>query len=160
MYITFIIATFLLVHISVACRTTLVHYGLMRSILVHSVYFCPIWSNSVNFNPFGLFWSIIFTLVFSIHFVLFRSSWLTSVHLVHFDDILKWEVWVERRAASLTIMSSSPRNVNIFLIKFSLYIYTPSLHIKDELFVRSTRNKIPIAHYNFYKISHLYNNRM
>ena len=132
MYITFIIATFLLVHISVACRTTLVHYGLMRSILVHSVYFCLFLSNLVkivNFNPIGLFRSIIFTLVFSIHFVLFRSSWLTSVHLVHFDDVLKWEVWVERRAASLTIMSSSPRNVNIFLIKFYIYIYILPLYI-------------------------------
>ena len=132
MYITFIVATFLLVHISVACRTTLVHYGLMRSILVHSVYFCLFLSNLVkivNFNPIGLFRSIIFTLVFSIHFVLFRSSWLTSVHLVHFDDVLKWEVWVERRAASLTIMSSSPRNVNIFLIKFYIYIYILPLYI-------------------------------
>ena len=140
------------------------------SISIHFGPLWPGWFSFVQFGPIGHFGPI---------GPFLWSIWCISIHLVHFDDTLEGEVYVERGATLLTIMLHSQRNVSRFLIKlhFSyvieilifffliqvlyLFIFASSLghsrYIKDEPFVRSVRN-IFQPHIALFKYLALYNN--
>ena len=77
----FIVAIFLLSHISVAFRSVMVQFSPFLSTLVHSVNFdsfSPLWYISVHIDSFGLFQS---------NSVNFHPPWSIWSTLVHFDPL-------------------------------------------------------------------------